>query len=380
MNQGAMTPATLHIYHGKEEYLTKNRIWQGIPGIERTKNGRLYAAWYSGEKTEEAGNVVIVEKSDDDGKTWTDGFILVQHDDKNVRCFDEVLWIDPKGRLWIFWAQSYQKNDDRDGVWGCCTEDPDADELRFSEPVRVGNGVMMNKPTVAADETWYMPCSLWPKGFCKAAEQHPELDDERKANVYVSVDEGKSFEYRGGADGENRSCDEHMIVEKKDGRLWMLTRTKYGVGEAFSEDKGFTWTDIEPSGHSGPNARFFIRRLNSGKLLMVNHVNPTHTTNPRGWNVRNNLMAMLSENDGRTWRGGLMLDTRDEISYPDGIQAEDGRIYLIYDRSRYEEKEILMAVFTEEDIMEGMLVSEGSRLRQVINRGTCSEITSKSER
>jgi hypothetical protein len=91
-------------------------------------------------------------------------------------------------------------------------------------------------------------------------------------------------------------------------------------------------------------------------------------------------MAFLSENDGRTWRGGLMLDTRDEISYPDGIQAENGQIYLIYDRSRYEEKEILMAVFTEEDIMEGMLVSEGSYLRRVINRGTCPEITPKNQR
>ncbi len=380
MNQGAMTPATVYTYHGKAEYLTKNRIWQGIPGIERTKNGRLYAAWYSGGKTEEAGNVVVVEKSDDDAKTWSDGFILVQHDDKNIRCFDEVLWIDPKGRLWIFWAQSYMKHDDRAGVWGCYSENPDADEPSFSKPVRVGHGVMMCKPTVAADGTWYMPCAMWPRDFCSASERHPELDDIRKANVYVSNDEGKTFEYRGGADGEKRGCDEHMIVEKKDGTLWMLTRTKYGIGQAFSSDGGRKWTDILPSGHSGPNARFFIRRLNLGKLLLVNHVNPTHTTNPRGWGTRNNLMAMLSEDDGRTWRGGLMLDTRDEISYPDGVQTEDGRIYLIYDRSRYEAKEILMAMFTEEDIMEGMLVSEGSKLRQVVNRGTSSEITPKEKR
>ncbi len=380
MNRGAMTPATVYIWHEMEQYRTKNRIWQGIPGIERTAKGTLFAAWYSGGKTEEAGNVVVVERSADDGKTWTDGFVLVRHDDENVRCFDEVLWIDPQGRLWIFWAQAYLKNDERNGVWGCYTEDAEADAPRFSEPVRVGHGVMMCRPTVASDGTWYMPCSLWPSDFCKASERHPELDTMRTANVYASVNAGKTFEYRGGADGAQRSCDEHMIVEKKDGRLWMLTRTKYGIGQAFSEDKGYTWTDILPSGHIGPNARFFIRRLKSGKLLMVNHVNPTYTTDPKKWHVRNNLMAMLSEDDGKTWHGGLMLDTRDEISYPDGIQAEDGRIYLIYDRSRYEAKEILMAVFTEEDVMEGRLVSEGSRIRKLVNRAESEEITPRNMR
>ena len=53
----------------------------------------------------------------------------------------------------------------------------------------------------------------------------------------------------------------------------------------------------------------------------MNHINPTYATNPRNWNTRNNLMAMLSEDDGKTWKGGLMLDTRDEIRYQDGAQA-----------------------------------------------------------
>lgn len=375
MNQGAMSPASVYVWHDMKEYLSANRIWQGIPGIERTAKGTLYACWYSGGKTEEAGNVVIVECSKDDGITWTDGFVLVRHDDESIRCFDEVLWIDPKGRLWIFWAQSYQKYDDRCGVWGCFTENPDDETPVFTIPRRIGHGIMMDKPTVASDGTWYMPCSLCEKGLIALAENHPELDAERLANVYASVDEGKTFEYRGGADGAMRSFDEHIIVEKQDGRLWMLTRTKYGIGQAFSSDGGRTWTELKHSGHTGPNARFFIRRLKSGRLLMVNHINPTYTTNPRGWNTRNNLMAMLSEDDGKTWRGGLMLDTRNEISYPDGVQAEDGRIYLVYDWKRYVEKQILMAVFTEEDILEGRLVSEGARLRQLVNRAEATEIT-----
>lgn len=371
MNMGSMPPAGIYLPNDRQELLAANRIWQGIPGIERTKNGRLYAAWYAGGVTEEPGNVLIIEKSDDDGKTWTDGFMLVQHDDSNVRCFDETLWMDPKGRLWVFWAQSRGFFDDRGGVWGAYTENPDDDKPVFTEARRIGNGIMMDKPTVASDGTWYFPCSLWARGLIKEpSEMHTELDWQRKANVYVSLDEGETFEYRGGADGENRGFDEHMVVELTDGRLWMLTRTSYGVGQAFSADKGRTWTPIEPSGHSGPNARIFVRRLKSGRILLINHVNPSYQTNAKSWNTRNNLMAMLSEDDGRTWRGGLMLDTRDQVSYPDGTEDENGRIYIIYDRERYQAREVLMAVFTEEDVLEGRLVSEDSALRVLVSKAT----------
>ncbi|MBQ8952582.1 MAG: exo-alpha-sialidase, partial [Clostridia bacterium] len=178
------------------------------------------------------------------------------------------------------------------------------------------------------------------------------------------------FAYRGGADVPGRSFDEHMLVELKDGRLWLLARTTYGIGQAFSADGGRAWTDAGPSGHSGPNARFFIRRLASGRLLLVNHVNPTCTTDPKNWNRRDNLMAMLSEDEGRTWIGGLMLDTRGGISYPDGVQAADGDIYLIYDYSRYDRRQILMAVFSEEDVLAGGLVSPNARLKQLVNQAT----------
>ncbi len=370
MNIGAMTPATVYYKPDKEELLTKNRIWQGIPGIERTNKGRLYVTWYAGGVTEEPGNVLIVEKSDDDGKTWTDGFIVVQHDDPEVRCFDEVLWMDPKDRLWILWAQSEGKFDGRGGVWGVYTENPDDEQPLFTEPRRIGNGIMMDKPTAASDGTWYFPCSLWKKSIHDYDQDHADLDAQRKANVYATTDGGETFEYRGGADGERRSFDEHMVVELNDGRLWMITRTEYGLGQAFSEDKGYTWTDILPSGHSGPNSRPYLRRLKSGRILLINHVNPTYQTSPRSWNVRNNLMAMLSEDEGRSWRGGLMLDARNEVSYPDGTEDENGNIYIIYDWQRYKAREILMAVFTEEDVLEGRLVSENSRLKALVNKAS----------
>ena len=228
---------------------------------------------------------------------------------------------------------------------------------------------MLNKPTVLSTGEWLMPCSLWADVFSElAGPGHPELADEVGANVYISRDQGKTFEHLSCANIPGRVYDEHFIIELRDGRLWMLTRTLYGVGQAFSSDRGRTWENIGPSGHTGPNSRFHIRRLSSGGLLMVNHVNPTNAMSDKPWKRRDNLMAMISKDDGETWIGGLMLDTREQVSYPDAFEAPDGRIFVIYDRERYNAKEILMAVFRPEDVEEGMLVSADARLRAVVNQ------------
>lgn len=364
----ALKPAKLYLKHHFPEYLTAGRRWQGIPSLEKTAGGRLFVCWYSGGVTEEPGNVIVCEKSDDDGKTFTDGLILVKHDDPAVRCFDPTVWIDPRGRLWLFWAQSKDYFDGRVGVWAARCDEPDREELLFAAPRRIANGLMLNKPTVRKNGDWLFPIALWTSDFMKASEEHPELREEALANLYVSKDGGETFARAGGVDMPRRAFDEHMSVELSDGRIWLLTRTKDGVGQAFSSDGGKTWENIGFSGHTGPNSRFFIRRLRSGRILLVNHVNPTYLTSPKEWNVRNNLMAMLSEDDGKTWTGGLMLDARNGVSYPDGKEDEEGRIYIVYDRDRTGDREILMAVFTEEDVLAGRPVSPDARFAVPVNR------------
>jgi hypothetical protein len=47
----------------------------------------------------------------------------------------------------------------------------------------------------------------------------------------------------------------------------------------------------------------------------------------------------------------------------------DSRIYVCYDRSRTGEKEILMAIFSEEDIMKGEFISASSAKKKLISKG-----------
>ena len=94
---------------------------------------------------------------------------------------------------------------------------------------------------------------------------------------------------------------------------------------------------------------------------------------------RSHITAMLSEDDCKTWPYKLLLDERSNISYPDGKEADDGYIYIAYDRERgngrksLEEvyscaREILIAKITEADIMAGNVVDTGSKLKFVASK------------
>ncbi len=368
-----MTPPCVYFHPDQARYQPNIRQWQGVASMERTAKGTMYVDFYSGMKTEESGNFIILLRSDDDGKTWRDPELVVEHPDPEIRCFDPCLWIDPLGRLWMTWNQSRCYYDGRDGVWTIMTENPDDPEPSWSKPRRIANGVMINKPIVTSKGEWIFPCSLWSREYEPPAEDHSELDDEVRANVYISNDQGKTITLRGGVDMPLRSFDENMVVELQNGDLWMLVRRIDGIGESFSSDNGKTWTDGQFSGISGPNARFFVRRLASGRILLVNHCNFRYPQgDERGFKVRSNLMAQLSEDEGKSWIGGLMLDARAEVSYPDGKQDEDGRIYVVHDFERYRAREILMHVFREEDILAGHIVSSDARMSIPVCKATGS--------
>ncbi len=341
-------------------FYSDRRVWQGIPGIEKTVGGRLFATFYSGATTETCGNFCCVIRSDDDGNTWSEP-VAVAYDGEDFRCFDPVLWIDPQSRLWFTWARAPQN-----GLWASVCDDPDAEELVWSKPREIAHNVMMNKPTVISTGEWLFPVADWKVRFWDSGS--PE--SERRSYVYRSSDNGKSFVRLGGADVPERSFDEHMVVEEDDGSLHMYVRTFYGIGESFSYDGGATWTSGRDSGIKGPCSRFHIRRLPNGNILLINHVD---------FKARDHLTAQISTDGGKTFSKGLLIDSRDQISYPDCTVDREGRIYVIYDRDRGSEatslkevkgheRAIYLAKITEADIFAGELVDSESRLCMTVNR------------
>ena len=387
---------------------------QGVPAIECAANGRLWAAWYAGPSprgVESSRSYVVLATSGDDGVTWSEQLLIRAR--RFVHTYDPCLWIDPQRRLWFFWAQSAGVQDGRMGVWAVVTTDADSETPEWSPPRRIANGVMLNKPTVLKNGDWLLPVGLWrdntnvpnvkfdaeelaqrevdrsgrpkrrsaPKAPKQLSQQTRlawpytiemlthDLGDERGSNVYRSTDQGKSFERIGQVRIPGTRVDEHMIVERGDGSLWMLLRNTGGIAQNVSTDGGRTWSDgsLYLQGRKFRNKRFFIRRLNSGALLMVRNNSPD--------GKRSHMTAFVSDDDGATWKGGLLLDER-ESSYPDGIQAEDGTLFIIYDHQRFTLNRagkrgvgsVQIAVFSEEDVRAGKPVTDKVRLHQVVTQ------------
>ena len=349
------------------EYADDVRTGNMIIGIDRTPRGRLWACWVG--NGDNPNGFFMLATSDDDGATWSKPRLVIDPTDPpnspQRRALVGNVWTDPLGRLWLFFDQSLGYFDGRCGDWYTRCDNPDDDHPVWSKPVRFGDGCTLNKPTVLNNGDWLIPVSLWPRMRIapeSLKESHHELDAIRMAHVYASSDQGKSWTRRGGVVFPESEFDEHMIVELRDKRLWMLARTKSDIAQSFSSDGGRTWSDPTPSGISNPSARFFIRRLKSGKLLLVKN-GPIDLR----LNRRSDMSAFLSDDDGKSWKGGLLLDGRAQVTYPDGFEAPDGVIHIAYDFNRHREAQILMARFREADINAGKFVTSGAKTRMLVN-------------
>ena len=243
---------------------------------------------------------------------------------------------------------------------------------------------MLNKPTVLGDGSWLLPVGYWRDStsvpnvtfdekeiapYTNAGLSH-DLGEERGSNVVRSTDGGRTFERIGQVRMPGTRVDEHMFVERRNGSLWMLIRNTGGIAQSTSTGDGRTWKagTMFLTGGTTASKRFYVRRLRSGALLLVRNNAPTGS-------ARSHLTAFVSDDDGLTWQGGLLLDER-ESSYPDGAEGPNGTLYVIYDQTRYTLNRdgkpgtgsVLLAKFTEADIRAGRPVDPNTKLRAVVTR------------
>ena len=342
-----------HAATPQPHHAVTNRAFTGISSMAVAPGGRLWVTWYAGKTPgEDQNNYVVLSTSGDNGKSWREMLVVDPDGDGPVRTFDPELWMGPDGKLRLFWAQASGHDLKIGGVWCMVTAEPDAAEAAWQPPVRLTDGVMMCKPLALSTGEWVLPAATW---FVDGS-----------AKMVVSADLGRTWSVRGACNvpKEVRNCDEHLFIERKDGSLWLLVRTKYGIGESISTDRGRTWPELTPSVIAHTTSRFFITRLASGNLLLVKHGQIGERAG------RSHLTAYISADDGKTWGGGLLLDERNGVSYPDGQQAADGTVYLTYDFSRTDVRHILFTTFREADAAAGRDVSGAVRLRQLVSEGS----------
>jgi predicted neuraminidase len=106
-------------------------------------------------------------------------------------------------------------------------------------------------------------------------------------------------------------------------RVQILCRSRQGVvTEAWSDDRGRSWSPMKATTLPNPSAGIDSVRLRDGRFLLVS--NPT--TSGRG------KLEVTVSADGVSWRPAVVLEDAalGEFSYPAMIQARDGLVHVTY--------------------------------------------------
>ncbi len=108
-----------------------------------------------------------------------------------------------------------------------------------------------------------------------------------------------------GFNGNNYGAIEPVILELKDGRVWMLIRTQAGrLYEAFSRD-GISWSSAQPSRFVSSTSPAFLLRLKDGRLAVFwnNCEMPERVDGQGVYGGRDALHAAISSDEGKTFVG-----------------------------------------------------------------------------
>ena len=173
--------------------------------------------------------------------------------------------------------------------------------------------------------------------------------------TYSSTDQGASWKPSnlidlGGA-GHHGGVTEPTLTQLKDGRLWMLVRTNWGeFWSAWSNDGGKFWNIIQPSNIAASSAPAMLRRLASGRLMLL--WNRPYPEGKSEWplsggdnlwsatpvsNHRDELSLAFSDDDGKSWsKPQVIAHSNDSkrtgskrwISYPYVFENKPGEIWI----------------------------------------------------
>jgi sialidase-1 len=269
---------------------------------------------------------IVARRSSDRGRTWQDPVVLQETTGKlNVMSVTLRRLHAPHDRtIAFFYLQKNAVDDLRVFVRFS------RDECRtFSEPILVTSQDgyhVMNNDRVTQLSTGRLLVPL-------ASTSNVSTVNHFVSRCWISDDAGKSWRPgKGQVDLPKRGAMEPEIVELRDGRLLMITRTQLGyIAASYSEDGGDSWSNPRPLGNlQAPEAPATIRRIPStGDLLLV--WNNVFKDGAGHGGRRTPLTAAISTDDGQTWQHVRNLETDETrtFSYV-SVLFSQGKAHLSY--------------------------------------------------
>jgi predicted neuraminidase len=236
---------------------------------------------------------------EDVGKKWSKPIAI--QGPKGTRIGDPLPWIDPKGRLWLFYTQLTEKTESTPllrATFAVRADDPTQAAPQWSTPFVVApDGILFGKPIIRQDGAWIAPFFI----------NGPSLKNAeiagRETGTLISTDEGATWKWLGGASIPKNllNFSEATLAQRKDNSLWMVIRTSVGLYESASKDGGKTWGEAAPipGFEKGPSTRACMRRLASGAFMLVYHDAPP---NKNGGYGRSRMTVWLSDDEAAPGR------------------------------------------------------------------------------
>jgi predicted neuraminidase len=348
--------------------------------LVETPGGDLIACWFHGKGERTDDTLVISGARKNKGETaWSAPFLMA--DNRNLPDQNCTLFIDPQGRLWLFWISSldnlvrsyflkYRYSTDYEGdgppVWAwqdaliCRPKDADTVFVKHLEKqlaeLKASKEISEERKAAILSRLDVRRAEYGDKLFQRLGwmpRQPPIMltDKRMMLGLYSDTFDCSMFAFTEDA-GQTWEFSQPLrmrgiqpsLVRKKNGHIVAFMRDSPVVRRAESSDGGMTWTE-DPIGIANSGSSVAALGLPSGNwILLVNDV-------PRGRHV---LTAYLSEDEGKTWTIKRPLEDMEPNmgtgSYPTLILAADGSIHATYtfeDKKHFDGKSIKHARFNE---------------------------------
>lgn len=283
----------------------------------------LLTAWFGG--SEEGARDVVIWMSRNEGAGWSKPEEIANgiYEKERIQypCWNPVLYKLTNGPLVLFYREG--PNPSR---WWSLMKTSEDNGRSWSKSKRLPTGMMgpiKNKPVEIGD---------WLLAGSSVENDGWRVYIERSRRPLVDQSWSKSQPL-------NRSIDfgaiQPTILPWPDGNVQVLCRTKQDViTEAWSGDRGATWSRMKATELPNPNAGIDAVMLNDGRALLVYN----HATEGRG-----TLNVAISPN-GRTWLAASVLENTPgaEFSYPAVIQTSDKMVHVTYTWKREKIKHVVI--------------------------------------
>ena len=354
--------------------------------IVETPGGDLIVCWFHGKGERKDDTLVIRGARKKKGEhAWSAPFLMA--DNPNLPDQNCTLFIDPQGRLWLFWISSidnlvrsyflkYRTSTDFEGdgppVWTWqdaifCL--PKNAETVFSqnlekrlERLKTTTEISEEKRAefltkLEANRAVYSDKLFQRLGWMPRQPPIMLTDKRMMLGLYSDTfacsmfafteDAGQSWEF---SEPLAQRGIQPSLVRKKNGNIVAFMRDSPVVRRAESSDGGLTWVE-DPMDVTNSGSSVAALGLKSGHwILAVNDV-------PRGRHV---LTVYLSDDEGKTWKAKRALENlpaeMGNAGYPTLIQTADSSIHCTYtheDKQNFAGKTIKHVRFNETWITPG---------------------------